>query len=114
MNEMRAFARSAYPPGTSIHLPGQRDAFGFSAPGPHREKLARPNLHPTEEVDVPNPREHHAMTRVQIDDEHDTFHRHDVGDMLMSTVHSQMANNVLSRSRCSSDGMGMNRSRSLP
>lgn len=119
-NEMRSFARSAYPPGTSIHLPGQRDMFGFSAPGPARERLAKPYLHPTEEVDVPNPREHHAITRVQIDDEHDVFHRHDVNDML-SSKHGPMVAAIFNRGAdgtyrppSSPGGLSLSKSRSLP
>jgi len=81
-NEMRSFARSAYPPGTSVHQPGARDFFGYSTPGPIADRLARPDLCLTDRINVPNPREHHALTRVQIDDDRHTFHNHDTQDML--------------------------------
>lgn len=32
-NEMKIFERSMYPPGTSIHVPGARENFGYSTPG---------------------------------------------------------------------------------
>mmetsp|Transcript_31127 Transcript_31127/g.80021 ORF Transcript_31127/g.80021 Transcript_31127/m.80021 type:complete len:249 (-) Transcript_31127:68-814(-) len=117
MNDMRSFARSAYPPGTSIHLPGTRQTFGYSAPGPLRHRLANPELHPTEEVDVPNPREHHARARIQIDDDRETFAEHDFGELLQSP-NSRMATALFNRSMGSNAGSQgsrtMARSRSMP
>lgn len=80
-NEMRTFARSAYPPGTAVHLPGARDRFGFSSPGPIRSRLAQGHLHGTEAVDVPNPRENHAMLRMRVEDERETFRTTDMTEM---------------------------------
>lgn len=80
-NEMRSFARSAYPPGTAIHLPGARDFFGYSAPGPLRHRLSQPHLHLGEELDVTNPRENHAIPRIQVPDDRHTFMSHDTQDM---------------------------------
>lgn len=84
MNEMRSFERSAYPPGTAIHLPGARDHFGYSTPGPIASRLAKSNLALTEEVDIANPREHHAVSRSQVADEMDTFEQLDVPEMMRS------------------------------
>jgi len=83
-NEMRAYARSAYPPGTAIHLPGARDHFGYSTPGPIAKRLAKPDLALTEETDVRNPREHHAITRLQEPDDRKLYETHDVPEMLKS------------------------------
>eukprot|EP00440_Ansanella_granifera_P001074 gb/GFBE01001157.1/.p1 GENE.gb/GFBE01001157.1/~~gb/GFBE01001157.1/.p1 ORF type:complete len:255 (+),score=60.21 gb/GFBE01001157.1/:1-765(+) len=111
MNEMRSFARSAYPPGTSIHQPGARDHFGYSSPGPIAHRLAKAELALTEDVDVPNPREHHAITRIQEPDDRDVFERHDVSEMLRS-YNSPVANMSLSPANRSM--MSMSKSRSLP
>lgn len=35
---MKVFERSIYPPGTSIHMPGAREHFGYSTPGGSRYK----------------------------------------------------------------------------
>jgi len=80
-NEMRSFARSAYPPGTAVHLPGSRDEFGYSTPGPIRERLAQPELFLSEDVDVPNPRETHAVPRWKVPDDRLTFLSHDTEEM---------------------------------
>lgn len=108
-NEMRAFARSAYPPGTAVHLPGVRDHFGYSNPGPLAHRLAKPELHPKEEVDVSNPREHHAVPHVQIPDDRVTFHNLDMDEM-MKSYQSPVAKATLSGTARSN----ASRSRSLP
>jgi len=107
-NEQRSFERSAYPPGTSVHQPGARDMFGFSTPGPIAARLARPELALTQEVDVPNPREHHAITRVQEPDDRQTFFKHDVPEMMRS-YRSPVATMTMSPGAKS-----MTRTRSLP
>eukprot|EP00931_Biecheleriopsis_adriatica_P030428 TRINITY_DN17933_c0_g1_i1.p1 TRINITY_DN17933_c0_g1~~TRINITY_DN17933_c0_g1_i1.p1 ORF type:complete len:242 (+),score=31.74 TRINITY_DN17933_c0_g1_i1:82-807(+) len=111
MNEMRSFARSAYPPGTAIHQPGARDHFGYSTPGPIAPRLANPALALTEDTDVPNPREHHAITRIQCPDDRDVFETHDTSEMLKS-YNSPVANMSLSPQNRSM--MTMSKSRSLP
>eukprot|EP00931_Biecheleriopsis_adriatica_P103646 TRINITY_DN78449_c0_g1_i1.p1 TRINITY_DN78449_c0_g1~~TRINITY_DN78449_c0_g1_i1.p1 ORF type:complete len:255 (-),score=52.05 TRINITY_DN78449_c0_g1_i1:105-869(-) len=111
MNEMRSFPRSAYPPGTAIHQPGQRDHFGYSTPGPIAHRLANPALALTEQVDNPNPREHHALTRIQAPDDREVFENNDVGEMLKS-YNSPVANMSLSPQHRSM--MSMSKSRSLP
>jgi len=83
-NEMRSYARSAFPPGTAVHQPGARDTFGFSCPGPNRARLAQGHLHPTEEVDVDGPRAHHAVPKTQAPDEVGTFYDYDVPEMQRS------------------------------
>jgi len=83
-NEMRSFARSAFPPGTAVHLPGARDSFGFSSPGPLRMRLAQPDAHPEEKIDIGNPRECHAIPRTQAPDDRATFHVHDTDEMARS------------------------------
>mmetsp|Transcript_20024 Transcript_20024/g.58143 ORF Transcript_20024/g.58143 Transcript_20024/m.58143 type:complete len:245 (+) Transcript_20024:88-822(+) len=80
-NEMRTFPRSAYPPGTAVHLPGARDSFGFSSPGPVRHRLAQGHLHETGAVDIPNPRESHAMLRLREQDEREIFRTTDATEM---------------------------------
>mmetsp|Transcript_40056 Transcript_40056/g.115489 ORF Transcript_40056/g.115489 Transcript_40056/m.115489 type:complete len:245 (-) Transcript_40056:107-841(-) len=83
-NELRSFERSAYPPGTAVHQPGAREMFGFSTPGPIAHRLAKPELALTQEVDLKNPREHHAVVRMQEPDDHETFHKYDVPEMMRS------------------------------
>mmetsp|Transcript_44459 Transcript_44459/g.128486 ORF Transcript_44459/g.128486 Transcript_44459/m.128486 type:complete len:249 (+) Transcript_44459:126-872(+) len=83
-NEMKTHARSAYPPGTAVHLPGARETFGFSSPGPIRSRMAQGHLHPTDAVDVPNPRESHARLRMHEDNERAMFERHDIDEMARS------------------------------
>jgi hypothetical protein len=94
-NELRSYERSAYPPGTSIYLPGSRERFGYGSPGPIAHRLSKSNLALTEEVDVPNPREHYAIPRVQEPDEGYTFRRLDVPEMQRS-YRSPMATTTLS------------------
>uniref|UniRef100_A0A7S1QG67 Uncharacterized protein n=1 Tax=Alexandrium catenella TaxID=2925 RepID=A0A7S1QG67_ALECA len=108
-NEMRSFERSAYPPGVAIHQPGARDMFGFSTPGPIADRLAKPELALTQEVDHPNPRAHHAVVRMQEPDDKETFHRYDVPEM-MKSYRSPVASMSLSPASHKS----MARTRSLP
>eukprot|EP00933_Yihiella_yeosuensis_P069004 TRINITY_DN7509_c0_g1_i1.p1 TRINITY_DN7509_c0_g1~~TRINITY_DN7509_c0_g1_i1.p1 ORF type:complete len:252 (-),score=35.75 TRINITY_DN7509_c0_g1_i1:120-875(-) len=112
MNEMRSFPRSAYPPGTAIHLPGARDNFGYSTPGPIAARLSKSTLALTEEVDLPNPREHLAITRIQEPDDRVLFENHDVPEM-MKSYNSPVATMSLSPANRSM-GMSMSRTRSLP
>lgn len=83
-NEMRAYERSPFPPGTSIHQPGARDFFGYSTPGPIAHRLAKPHLTLSEDIGKDNPREHHAVVRTQAPDEHATFYQHDIPEMAKS------------------------------
>jgi len=83
-NEMRAFERSAYPPGCAVHLPGSREKFGFSTPGPLAHRLANPDLCLTEETDHPNPRAHLAVPRYQVPNDSEVFHELDVPEMQQS------------------------------
>jgi len=108
-NEMRAFARSPFPPGTSIHQPGAREKFGFSSPGPLAHRLTRPDICLTEDVDVPNPREKHAVARVQVDDDRMTFEKHDTEEMVRS-YRSPVAQATLT----GSGGFGIKKTRSVP
>lgn len=108
-NELRSFERSAYPPGTAVHQPGARDAFGFSTPGPIATRLAKPDLALTQEVDQANPRAHHATVRVQEPDDKETFHKYDVPEM-MKSYRSPVATMSLSAGAAKS----MARTRSLP
>jgi len=107
-NEMRSFARSAFPPGCAVHLPGARDTFGFSSPGPLRTRLAQPDAHPEERVGVANPRECHAVPRQQVPDDRVTFHAHDVDEMSRS-YRSPVASIAFG-----SSGRMLPRTRSLP
>lgn len=110
-NEMRSYQRSAYPPGTAVHLPGQRDRFGYSTPGPINSRLAKSNLQLTEDIDVPNPREHMSIIRIQEPDDNEIYSRFDVPEM-MSSYNSPVAEASLSpdaRSR-----LTLSRSRSVP
>jgi len=108
-NELRSFERSAYPPGTAVHQPGARDAFGFSTPGPIAHRLAKPELTLTQEVDHPNPRAHHAVVRMQEPDDRETFHKYDVPEM-MKSYRSPVATMSLSPTSQKS----LARTRSLP
>lgn len=108
-NELVAFERSPYPPGTAIHLPGARDQFGFSTPGPIASRLAKPSLALTQQVDVANPREHHAIPRMQEHDDRETFYKHDVPEMMRS-YRSQVATMSMSPN----GNKSMSRTRSLP
>lgn len=108
-NEMRAFARSPFPPGTAVHLPGARDKFGFGSPGPLAHRLAKPETALTEDVDLPNPRETLAIPRVQEADERVTFHTHDVDEMVRS-YRSPVVNATMTGSK----GFGIKKSRSVP
>lgn len=98
-NEMRAFARSAYPPGTAVHLPGSRDKFGFSTPGPIAERLAKPETCQQEAINIPNPRMNHSMPRYQEPDDRKIFENLDIPEMQRSYVSPVAAMSV-------SQGMG--------
>jgi len=113
MNEMRSFARSAYPPGTAIHQPGCRDHFGYSTPGPIAHRLAKSELALTEDIGVKNPREHHAITRIQEPDDRNIFEQHDVSEMLKS-YNSPVANMSLSPGGARSMRGSMSKTMSLP
>jgi len=108
-NELLSHERSAFPPGTAVHQPGARDRFGYSTPGPIPHRLAKPELALTQEVDLPNPREHHSIVRVQEPDDRETFHRYDVPEMMRS-YRSQVATMSLSPNAQKS----LTRTRSLP
>jgi hypothetical protein len=117
-NEMRSYERSAYPPGTSIHLPGAREHFGYSTPGPKAERLSKSTLCLTEAVDVPNPREHMTIPRIQEPDDSEIFRRLDVPEMTKSyqspvarTTFSPMNRSGLSPIQQS---LSMSRGKSLP
>jgi hypothetical protein len=109
-NEMRSFARSPYPPGTSVHMPGARDKFGFSSPGPIAHRLAKPLLCPTEDTDIAQPRAHLAEPRYQAPNDVEVFEELDVPEMQMS-YKSPVATMSFSKSMNQS---GMTRSFSLP
>jgi hypothetical protein len=108
-NEMRAFERSAFPPGCSVHQPGAREKFGFSTPGPIAHRLAKPELALREETDIENPRAHHAIPRYQVPDDRDVFENFDVPEM-QRTYNSPVAQMSLSGGLKT----GMSRSVSLP
>lgn len=112
-NEMRSFPRSAYPPGTAVHLPGTSATFGFSNPGPIRHRLAQGHLHSTEEVDIPNPRESHAMPCMQVPDDRHTFMVHDTEEMGRS-YQSPVAAMTFSGGTPSKSMQSMRKTRSLP
>lgn len=80
-NEMRSFQRSAYPPGYAGHEPGSREKFGFSTPGPDAMRLTASHLALREEVNIAEPRRIHAMPRMQVTDDRQTFQEHDVVEM---------------------------------
>jgi hypothetical protein len=106
-NELRSYERSAYPPGTSIHMPGARERFGYGSPGPIAHRLSKSNLALSEQVDIANPREHYAIPRLQEPDDLTTFKKLDVPEMQRS-YRSPMAMTTLS------PGSRMTVSRSLP
>jgi len=113
-NELRSYERSPFPPGCSVHLPGSRDKFGYSTPGPIASRLANPSLTLRDEVNIQRPREHHAMPRSQVADEMDTFYNHDVPEMQRS-YHSPVATSTFSPgSFKKSATTKMRSSRSLP
>eukprot|EP00439_Symbiodinium_sp_Y106_P067658 s144_g11.t1 len=95
MNEMRALGTR-----TAIHQPGSRDHFGYSAPGPIASRLTNSELALTEDTDIPNPREHMAITRIQElePDDRRVFEKHDVDEMLR-TYNSPVAKATLSPSK---------------
>uniref|UniRef100_A0A7S0FX68 Uncharacterized protein n=1 Tax=Pyrodinium bahamense TaxID=73915 RepID=A0A7S0FX68_9DINO len=107
-NELKSFERSPYPPGTAVHQPGARDMFGFSTPGPIAARLAKPELALTQDVDIANPREHHAIVRMQEPDDKETFYKYDVPEM-MKSYRSNVATMSLSPTKQS-----LGRTRSLP
>lgn len=111
-NEMRAYDRSAYPPGTAVHLPGARDKFGYATPGPIASRLAKPELALTEDIGVENPRRHHAIPRVQAPDDREVFENLDVPCMT-STYQSPVAKMSLT-SAGQLQKTGMPKTRSLP
>jgi hypothetical protein len=76
-------------------LPGSRDRFGYGSPGPEAKRLAKPSLALTEDVDLPNPREHYAIPRMKEDDERRTFRTLDANEMQRS-YRSPMATITLS------------------
>jgi len=116
---MRSFERSPYPPGCAVHMPGTKEKFGFSNPGPVAHRLAKPELCLTEETDHPNPRAHHAMPRYQCPDDREVFENFDMPEMQKS-YHSPVATMSLSGGMggqgmsASRSNMGMSRSFSLP
>jgi len=83
-NEMRAFERSPYPPGCAVHMPGSREKFGFSTPGPIAHRLAKPELCLVEDTDIQNPRAYLAVPRYQCPDDAEVFHQLDVPEMQQS------------------------------
>lgn len=87
MNEMRAFHRSAYPPGYAGHEPGVREKHGYASPGPDAWRLAGPEHALTEDVDNPAPRKLHALTKSKAHDE-DLFHQLDL-PVYSNTLKSQ-------------------------
>jgi hypothetical protein len=107
-NEMRSFARSAYPPGTAIHQPGARDKFGFSNCGPHANRLTQSHLSNFEEVDIEAPRLNHALPRIQVADDRETFVSHDVPEM--TTAY----NSPVATATFSPSSSKMSKSRSVP
>jgi len=116
-NEMRAFERSPYPPGTSVHMPGAKEKFGFSSPGPIAHRLAKPELCLTEETDHPNPRAHHAVPRYQAPDDREIFENFDMPEMersYQSPVATMSLSGGLGNTGMSASRMGMSRSLSLP
>jgi len=110
-NEMRSFDRSAYPPGCAVHLPGARDKFGHSTPGPLPHRLAHPELTLRDEVGIANPRAHLAVPRMQAPYDRHVFENHDVPEM-QRTYHSPVASATLSPGGGLS--RSMSRSRSSP
>jgi hypothetical protein len=108
-NEMRAFERSAYPPGCAVHQPGAREKFGFSTPGPIAHRLAKPELCNVEDVDIEGPRSHYAIPRYQVPDDREVFETFDVPEMQRS-YQSPVATMSLSQGLKSN----MSRSVSLP
>jgi len=80
-NEMRSFQRSAYPPGYAGHEPGAREKFGFSTPGPDACRLTASHLCLREDTDIQEPRRLHAIPRMQVTDERQTFRDLDVPEM---------------------------------
>lgn len=83
-NEMRSFERSPYPPGCAVHLPGSREKFGFSTPGPIAHRLSKPELCLTEDTDIDNPRAHQAIPRYQVPNDREVFDNFDVPEMQRS------------------------------
>lgn len=108
-NEMRSFERSAYPPGTAIHLPGARDMFGYSTPGPIASRMSKPELNLRETANQSNPREHYAIPRTQAPDEMATFQKHDIPE-IMRSYNSPVATMTFSPGMKST----VSRTRSLP
>lgn len=111
-NEMRSLERSPYPPGCSVHLPGARDKFGFSTPGP-----SNPEVSLEEEVDIANPRLHQSIQRYQEQDDRQIFENYDVGEM-QRTYTSPVASMSMSGGMGSTAKRGqtllLSRSTSLP
>jgi len=91
-NEMRAFQRSAYPPGYAGHEPGARDKFGYCSPGPHAHRLANPDLALVEGIDLPEPRAIHAIPRTQVHDDGINFRALDINDVHKSKAGSKTFN----------------------
>lgn len=99
-NEMRAFHRSAYPPGYAGHEPGVREKHGYASPGPHAWRLSGPEHTLTEEVDNPAPRKMHAVTRSKAHDQ-GTFHELDLPKHT-SALETQKSNVIPSAKRTGS------------
>lgn len=113
-NEMRAFDRSAYPPGTAVHQPGARDKFGYGTPGPIASRLAKPELALTEDIGVENPRRHHAIPRMRAPDDREVFENLDV-PLMMSTSQSPVAKMSLTQGQFpKTAGSSMIKTNSLP
>jgi len=110
-NEMRSLERSPYPPGFAGHQPGAREKFGYSTPGPEAHRLSKSGLALKEDVDIPNPREHHAIPRMQVADDRETFEQHDIPEMMRS-YNSPVAASTFSGSPTKS--MAKSKSLSLP
>lgn len=80
-NEMRAFHRSAYPPGYAGHEPGAREKYGFGSPGPIQSRLAHPELAHVEDTGILEPRRSQALPRHQVADDRETFACFDLTDV---------------------------------
>jgi hypothetical protein len=107
-NEMRSFERSMYPPGTAVHLPGSRDKFGYSTPGPLKHRLTNPDIALSEDVDQPAPRLVHAIPKIKVHDDRQTFMELDVPEMAKS-YKSPVASATFSPMKS-----GMSRTKSVP
>mmetsp|Transcript_3869 Transcript_3869/g.9027 ORF Transcript_3869/g.9027 Transcript_3869/m.9027 type:complete len:259 (+) Transcript_3869:51-827(+) len=112
-NEMRSYERSSFPPGCAVHQPGAREKFGHSSPGPTATRLSKPELCLTEDTDHPNPRMHHAVPRVQVPDDRETFLHYDIPEMQRSYKTPVAAMSLSPDARAAAKA-SLSRSRSLP